>query len=151
MELVSLLSGCSRRYWKTFIILLILQWIRSQHTVALALASSGRAATLLNGKQTSYSALKLPLHMQLWKFYRDAKWSFGTNARWPTRGHWRCWIEWWKIFATIKIFFVEPRSVARWFSLDSPSYSTINSYLRTKRVLDIIIFVVVGEGPAKGD
>lgn len=39
--------------------------IRSQNDVALALASSGIAATLLEGGRTAHSALKLPLNMQI--------------------------------------------------------------------------------------
>ncbi|XP_060846147.1 ATP-dependent DNA helicase PIF1-like [Rhopalosiphum padi] len=46
---------------KTFLISLILATIRSQNKIALALASSGIAATLLEGGRT---ALKLPLNMQ---------------------------------------------------------------------------------------
>ncbi|KAF0701224.1 ATP-dependent DNA helicase PIF1-like, partial [Aphis craccivora] len=38
--------------------------IRSQNKIALALASSGIAATLLEGCRTAHSALKLPLNMQ---------------------------------------------------------------------------------------
>ncbi|XP_026467658.1 mannosyl-oligosaccharide alpha-1,2-mannosidase IA-like [Ctenocephalides felis] len=49
---------------KTFLILLILATIRSQNKIALALASSGIAATLLEGGQTAHSAIKLPLNMQ---------------------------------------------------------------------------------------
>lgn len=39
--------------------------IRSRNDVALALASSGIAATLLEGGRTAHSALKLPLNMQI--------------------------------------------------------------------------------------
>lgn len=49
---------------KTFLISLILATIRSQNRIALALASSGIAATLLEGGRTAHSALKLPLSMQ---------------------------------------------------------------------------------------
>uniref|UniRef100_A0A8D8T3L0 ATP-dependent DNA helicase n=1 Tax=Cacopsylla melanoneura TaxID=428564 RepID=A0A8D8T3L0_9HEMI len=49
---------------KTFLITLILATIRSQNGIALALASSGIAATLLEGGRTAHSALKLPLNMQ---------------------------------------------------------------------------------------
>ncbi|XP_069968843.1 uncharacterized protein [Bactrocera oleae] len=49
---------------KTFLISLILATIRSQNKIALALASSGIAATLLEGGLTAHSALKLPLNMQ---------------------------------------------------------------------------------------
>ncbi|XP_018788418.1 PREDICTED: uncharacterized protein LOC108968698, partial [Bactrocera latifrons] len=50
---------------KTFLLSLILATIRSQNNIALALASSGIAATLLDGGRTAHSALKLPLNMQL--------------------------------------------------------------------------------------
>ena len=49
---------------KTFLISLILNTIRSQGKIALALASSGIAATLLEGGRTAHSALKLPLNLQ---------------------------------------------------------------------------------------
>ncbi|XP_049315847.1 uncharacterized protein LOC125779250 [Bactrocera dorsalis] len=49
---------------KTFLISLILATIRSEQKIALALASSGIAATLLDGDRTAHSALKLPLNMQ---------------------------------------------------------------------------------------
>ncbi|XP_036343195.1 uncharacterized protein LOC118752408 [Rhagoletis pomonella] len=50
---------------KTFLLSLILATIRSQNNIALALASSGIAATLLDGGRTAHSALKLPLNMQV--------------------------------------------------------------------------------------
>ena len=49
---------------KTFLLKLILAAIRSQNDIAIALASSGIAATLLPGGRTAHSALKLPLNMQ---------------------------------------------------------------------------------------
>ncbi|XP_016854588.2 uncharacterized protein LOC107983828 [Anolis carolinensis] len=49
---------------KTFLIRLILATIRSENNIALALASSGIAATLLPGGRTAHSALKLPLNIQ---------------------------------------------------------------------------------------
>lgn len=49
---------------KTFLISLILAKIRSQNHIALAVASSGIAATLLDGGRTAHSALKLPLNLQ---------------------------------------------------------------------------------------
>ncbi|XP_036146764.1 ATP-dependent DNA helicase PIF1-like [Monomorium pharaonis] len=49
---------------KTFLIKLILAAIRYKNEIALALASSGVAATLLPGGRTAHSALKLPLNMQ---------------------------------------------------------------------------------------
>jgi len=50
---------------KTFHIPLILATIRSRNNIALAIASFGFVATLLDGCQTAYSTLKLPLNMQL--------------------------------------------------------------------------------------
>ncbi|XP_050339716.1 uncharacterized protein LOC126766058 [Bactrocera neohumeralis] len=50
---------------KTFVISLILAAIRSQNKIALALASSGIAATLLDGGRTAHSALKLPLNVHV--------------------------------------------------------------------------------------
>lgn len=50
---------------KTFVISLILAAIRSEQKIALALASSGIAATLLEGGRTAHSALKLPLNVQV--------------------------------------------------------------------------------------
>ncbi|XP_041451331.1 ATP-dependent DNA helicase pif1-like [Drosophila obscura] len=49
---------------KTFVISIILATIRAQGRIALALASSGIAATLLDGGRTAHSALKLPLNMK---------------------------------------------------------------------------------------
>ncbi|GBL92218.1 hypothetical protein AVEN_91546-1 [Araneus ventricosus] len=48
---------------KTFLIRLILATVRSKNDIALALASSGIAATLLPGGRTAHSALKLPLNI----------------------------------------------------------------------------------------
>lgn len=50
---------------KTFLISLILATIRSQQSIALAIASSGIAATLLDGGRTAHSALKLPLNINV--------------------------------------------------------------------------------------
>lgn len=50
---------------KTFLISLILATIRSRSEIALALASSGIAATLLEGGRTAHSALKLRLNLQV--------------------------------------------------------------------------------------
>lgn len=49
---------------KTFLISLILADVRSQNNIAVAIASSGIAATLLDGGRTAHSALKLPLNIQ---------------------------------------------------------------------------------------
>lgn len=48
---------------KTFLISLILAQIRAEGGIALAVASSGIAATLLDGGRTAHSALKLPLNV----------------------------------------------------------------------------------------
>jgi hypothetical protein len=50
---------------KTFLISLILAMIRSQNGIALALASSSIAVTLLEGGRRAHSAFKLPLNMQI--------------------------------------------------------------------------------------
>ncbi|XP_043262445.1 uncharacterized protein LOC122403156 [Colletes gigas] len=50
---------------KTFLITLILATVRARGRIALALASSGIAATLLDGGRTAHSALKLPLNMTI--------------------------------------------------------------------------------------
>jgi len=50
---------------KTFLLNLILAEIRMKHGIALAVASSGIAATLLDGGRTAHSALKLPLNLNL--------------------------------------------------------------------------------------
>ena len=47
---------------KTFVINLLLAKIRQQSKIAIAVASSGIAATLLHGGRTAHSALKLPLN-----------------------------------------------------------------------------------------
>jgi hypothetical protein len=50
---------------KTFLITLILATFHfSKMKIALAFASSGIAATLLEGGSTAHSALKFPLNMQ---------------------------------------------------------------------------------------
>jgi ATP-dependent DNA helicase PIF1 len=46
---------------KTFLINLILAEIRAQGVIALAIATSGIAATLMEGGRTAHSALRLPL------------------------------------------------------------------------------------------
>ncbi|GBP83811.1 hypothetical protein EVAR_56994_1 [Eumeta japonica] len=56
---------------KTFVVSLILATIRSEQNIALALASSGIAATLLEGGRTAHSALKLTLNVQN---YRNHDW-----------------------------------------------------------------------------
>lgn len=49
---------------KTFLISLLLAEIRSKNGIALAVASSGIAATLLDGGRTAHSAFKLPLNIK---------------------------------------------------------------------------------------
>ncbi|EPB68564.1 hypothetical protein ANCCEY_12347 [Ancylostoma ceylanicum] len=48
---------------KTFLINLLLAEIRKNNDIALAIASSGIASTLLDGGRTAHSALKLPLDL----------------------------------------------------------------------------------------
>lgn len=49
---------------KTFLISLLLAEIRSKNGIAFAVASSGIAATLLDGGRTAHSAFKVPLNIQ---------------------------------------------------------------------------------------
>ena len=49
---------------KTFLISLLRAEIRSKNGIALAIASSGIAATLLDGGRTAHSAFKLLLNIQ---------------------------------------------------------------------------------------
>ena len=48
---------------KTFLINLLLAKVRSQRKIALAVASSGIAATLLNGERNAHSTFMLPLNL----------------------------------------------------------------------------------------
>ena len=48
---------------KTFLTNLLLAKVRSQRKFVLAIASSGIAATLLNGGRTAHSTFKLPLNL----------------------------------------------------------------------------------------
>lgn len=48
---------------KTFVINLLLAYIRKSSKIAIAMASSGIAATLLQGGRTAHSTLKLPLDL----------------------------------------------------------------------------------------
>lgn len=50
---------------KTFLISLLLATVRSRSDIAVAVASSGIAATLLEGGRTAHSAFKLPLNLQV--------------------------------------------------------------------------------------
>ena len=49
---------------KTFLMSLILATVRARSDIAVAVASSGIAATLLEGCRTAHSTLKLPLNLQ---------------------------------------------------------------------------------------
>lgn len=55
---------------KTFLISLILAEKRAKKYIALALASSAIAATLIQGGRTAHSALKLPLNVAEQEFGR---------------------------------------------------------------------------------
>ena len=48
---------------KTFLINLLLATIRGERNIAVAVASSGIAATLIDGGRTAHSAFKLPLNL----------------------------------------------------------------------------------------
>ena len=52
------------RTGKTFLISVILATVRSRSNIAVAVTSSGIAATLLEGCRTAHSALKLPFNLQ---------------------------------------------------------------------------------------
>ncbi|XP_067120502.1 uncharacterized protein [Centruroides vittatus] len=54
---------CSRRTGKTFLINLILAKIRANKQIAIGVASSGIAATLIEGGKTAHSAFKLPFNL----------------------------------------------------------------------------------------
>ena len=60
---ISKLTSEQKVTGKTFVIKLILASIRSKKDTALAIASSGIAATFLPGGRTAHSALKLPLNL----------------------------------------------------------------------------------------
>ncbi|CAB3244443.1 unnamed protein product [Arctia plantaginis] len=49
---------------KTFLMSVVLATVRARSNIAVAVASSGIAATLLEGCRTAHSALKLPLNLQ---------------------------------------------------------------------------------------
>lgn len=49
---------------KTFLMSLILATVRARSYIAVAIASSGIAATVLDGSRTAHSKLKLPLNLQ---------------------------------------------------------------------------------------
>lgn len=86
---------------KTFLISLLLATFRSQNKIALALASSGIAATLLDGGQTAHSALKLPLNMHsndtptcnISKTSGTAKLLGGMRSLWRIKNLWKRLIE----------------------------------------------------------
>ncbi|XP_054091728.1 uncharacterized protein LOC128923495 [Zeugodacus cucurbitae] len=50
---------------KTFLMSLVLATVRARSNIAVAVASSGIAATLLEGCRTAHSAFKLPLNLQI--------------------------------------------------------------------------------------
>lgn len=64
---------------KTFLISLLLASIRSRSDIAVAVASSGIAATLLEGGRTAHSAFKLPLNLQA---HEEPNAIFQNNQRW---------------------------------------------------------------------
>ena len=64
MELEGFTFEMFRGHKKDFLISLILATIRSHNEITLALASSGIAATLLEGCRTAHSALKSLLNIQ---------------------------------------------------------------------------------------
>lgn len=86
---------------KTFVVSLILATIRSRCDIALALATSGIAATLLDGGRTTHSALKLPLTLNtidtptcnisrssaMGKLLMQCK--LGMSAQWHIRNHFK--------------------------------------------------------------
>jgi len=92
---------------KTFLISLVLASIHAQSQIALAVASSGIAATLLERGQTAHSALKLPLNLQaiddptcnivnksaMAKVLQNCEISFGMSVRWRTNENRRHSIE----------------------------------------------------------
>jgi hypothetical protein len=99
---------------KTFVINLLLAKIRQQSKIAIAVASSGIAATLVHGGPTAHSTFKLPLDRshcerpvcnidkgkEKPRFCRSVNLLCGTNAQYPTNTHWKLWIELFKIFET---------------------------------------------------
>ncbi|GFX07913.1 ATP-dependent DNA helicase [Trichonephila clavipes] len=96
---------------KTFLISIILATIRSQNNIALAIASSGIAATLLDGGRKEHSALKLPLNMQvietptcnickssgMGKVLRSCQLIIRDECNMDTRNHWEHSIAHYKI------------------------------------------------------
>ena len=92
---------------KTFVIKLILASIRSKNDIALAIASSGIATTLLPGGRTAHSALKLLLnllstetptcnisnHLGWVKYCSNANLLFGSSAQWHTKNCSRLWLN----------------------------------------------------------
>ncbi|VDM99205.1 unnamed protein product, partial [Onchocerca ochengi] len=74
------------RSYKMFLIRLILAAIRSQNAIALALASSGIATTLLPGGRIAHSALKLPWRCPAAK--RSISWDILTSigGNWERKG-----------------------------------------------------------------
>lgn len=97
---------------KTFLINMLLAYIRSQGEIALTLASSGITATLLDGGKTTHSALNYHyicilsklrhikfLKVQEWrKFYKLANLLSGMNAIWHIINHLKRSIEFFNIY-----------------------------------------------------
>lgn len=64
---------------KTFLLNLLLAKIRARGDIALATASSGIAATLLQGGRTAHSTFKIPIHLmpkekQVCSIKKDQQW-----------------------------------------------------------------------------
>ena len=88
---------------KTFLMSLIFATVRARYEIAVAVASSRIATTLLEGCRTAHSALKLPLNLQTTEkltnniakhsFYYPQKSTSKTNAQWHTNAHWKLLIE----------------------------------------------------------
>jgi len=49
---------------KTFLVNLLLASVRTHKKIAISVASSGIAATLLDGGKTAHSAFKLPINLK---------------------------------------------------------------------------------------
>ena len=54
---------------KTFLSGIILAYVRRNGKIALAVASSGIAATLLPGGRTAHVAFKIPIELQIFLFF----------------------------------------------------------------------------------
>jgi hypothetical protein len=97
---------------KTFLTNLLLSKIRQHDMIAVAVASSGIAATLLPGGRTAHSTFKLPLNLATnesatcnigkgsgsAKLLQRTSLIVWTSAPCPTRVHWRLWTELFRIY-----------------------------------------------------